>query len=169
MDFSSWSGSALECCYFLAAFSLFAVAGFSLVLPRAYRLGLIELEGGRVYLTLFVRRQCFTDISSAAASVSDTLWHPGGAWDHFPRLQKGGLKCLFAHRPKRFGMEDRPVFGGRKPRGEVLEKEKKGSGTRPRGCGASRSTRRSSRPRTRAWTSSAAPRTPRRGRPRSLR
>ena len=29
-------------------------------------------------------------------------------------------KSIFAHRPKRFVMEDRPDFGVRKPRGEVL-------------------------------------------------
>ena len=29
-------------------------------------------------------------------------------------------KSLFAHKPKRFVMEDRPFLGGRKPRGEVL-------------------------------------------------
>ena len=47
-------------------------------------------------------------------------------------------KSLFAHRPKRFVMEDRPVLGGRKPRGEVLGLKKKGCGV-PAGPSASSS------------------------------
>ena len=82
-----WSGAVSW-----RAFSLLAVAGFSLVMPWAYRLGLIdleggsELEGGRVY-------RCSIATYSGTILVSDVVWRPDTVFDHFPACDKREMGC----------------------------------------------------------------------------
>ena len=45
-----------------------------------------------MYQTLLVRKQCFMGIYIATSSAVHTFWHPDGVWDHFPRVQKVGLR-----------------------------------------------------------------------------
>ena len=61
------------------AFSVFAVAGFSLVLCLGHiDCGQWKLEGGRVHQALLMAIQCAKAIYSRTTIVSGTFWRPGG-------------------------------------------------------------------------------------------